>query len=230
MTEQLTLGNIRIDIEYKKVKNLRITVYPPEGRVRISAPLSASPERIRDFAASKLQWIEKYRLRYRNRVRTGAALRDHALQYVWGAPLELELIERKGHPKIVIEGGRMRMFVRPDSAEAKKQELLDKWYRRALQETAPGLIQKWAPLIGVTVTGFYVRKMKSHWGSCNYSRRTIRLNSELAKRSPDCLEYVIIHELIHMIEPSHNRNFYRLMGAFMPAWKTVRKKMNTGEL
>jgi predicted metal-dependent hydrolase len=230
VAEQITLGDIRIEVEYRRIKNIRLTVYPPEGRVHISAPLSTNPEFIRNFAASKLQWIEKHRTQYRNRSRTDGNFRNQAIQYVWGTAFELELFERKGHPKIVIEGGRMRMYVRPDSTRAKKQELLDKWYRRILRETVPGLIKKWEPLIGVTVTGFYVRKMKSHWGSCNYNRQTLRLNSELAKRSPECLEYVIVHEMTHMIEPTHNRNFYRLMNAFMPTWRAIRKKMNTGEL
>jgi predicted metal-dependent hydrolase len=225
MAEQLTLGDIRIEVEYKQVKNIRLTVYPPEGKVRISAPLSANLETVRNFAASKLPWIEKHRLLYRRHPRSGG-LQDHGIQYVWGVPLELELIERKGHPKIAVEGKRMRIYVRPGSTMIKKQELLDKWYRRILQETAPGLIKKWEPLIGVSVRALYIRKMKSHWGSCNYSRQTIRLNSELVKRSPECLEYVIVHEMIHMIEPTHSRNFYRLINAFMPAWKAIRKQMN----
>jgi predicted metal-dependent hydrolase len=226
MAEQLTLGDVRIEVEYKRVKNIRLTVYPAEGKVRISAPLSASRKTVRDFAASKLPWIEKRRLLYRSR--TG--LREPAVQYVWGIPLEPEIIERRGHPKIVIEGNRMRIYLRPGSTGIKRQELLDKWYRRVLQETAPGLIKKWEPLIGVAVSGLYIRKMKSHWGSCNYSRRTIRLNSELVKKSPECLEYVIVHEMIHMVEPSHNRNFYRLMNTFMPAWKAIRTKINKGTL
>jgi predicted metal-dependent hydrolase len=230
MTERLTLGEIQIEVEYKRIKNLRLTIYPPEGKVRLSAPLNASPETIRNFAASKLRWIEKHRTRYRGRIRYGIAVRDQGIQHLWGNPLTLELIERRGHPRILVEDGRMKMYVRPGSTAEKKQERLDKWYRRLLQETAPKLIQKWEPLAGVELKGLYLRKMKSHWGSCNYRRQTIRLNTELVKRDPQCLEYVIVHELIHLIEPSHNRNFYRLINSLMPGWKDIRKKMNTGEL
>jgi predicted metal-dependent hydrolase len=124
----------------------------------------------------------------------------------------------------------MRLEVRPGSDRDKRRELLDAWRRRILRETAPALIEKWAAHIGVRPGGLYIRKMKSHWGSCNYQRRTIRLNSELVKKDPLCLEYVIVHELIHLIEPSHNRNFYRLLNQYMPAWKDIRRGMNAGDL
>jgi predicted metal-dependent hydrolase len=226
MTEKLILEGIAIEVAYKQVKHLRITVYPPDGRVRISAPVSAGSGVIKDFALSKLPWIEKYRAKFRRR----ASTRDDTVQYVWGEALPLEIIRRRGYRKIAVKNKRISMYLPPDCSAAKKQELLDKWYRRLLDEAAPELIRKWASAIGVEVKGFYTRKMKSHWGSCNYSKKTIRLNTELAKRSPECLEYVIVHELTHLIETSHNRNFYRLMNIFMPGWKEIRKKMNSREL
>jgi predicted metal-dependent hydrolase len=229
MTEELILDGIAIEVAYKQVKHLRVTVYSPDGRVRISAPANAGSGAVRDFALSKLPWIEKCRARFRSRVRANST-GDDTVQYVWGEALPLELIRRRGCRKIAVKNKRISMYIPPDCSAAKKQELLDKWYRRLLDEAAPELIRKWASAIGVEVKGFYTRKMKSHWGSCNYSKKTIRLNTELAKRSPECLEYVIVHELIHMIETSHNRNFYRLMNAFMPGWKEIRKKMNSGEL
>ncbi|MDR2186179.1 MAG: M48 family metallopeptidase [Treponema sp.] len=229
MAEKLILGGVAIEVEYKQVKRLRMIVYPSDGRVRISAPVSAGPGIVRDFALSKLQWIEKHRTKFRSRARTGST-GDDAVQYVWGEALPLEIIRRQGYRKIALSDGRIKMYIPPDCSAAKKQELLDKWYRRLLDETAPERIRKRALAIGVEVKGFYTRKMKSHWGSCNCSKKTIRLNTELAKRNPECLEYVIVHELIHMIEASHNRNFYRLMNAFMPGWREIRKKMNSGEL
>jgi predicted metal-dependent hydrolase len=122
------------------------------------------------------------------------------------------------------------MFVRPGEGRAARQKLLDRWYRGVLKEAASRLVPLWAARIGVSVQRIYYRKMKSHWGSCNYTKQTIRLNTELAKRSPQCLEYVILHELVHILEPSHNRNFYRLMDKHLPGWKTVRRQMNRGEL
>jgi predicted metal-dependent hydrolase len=227
---EFLLGDIRIEVAYKRVKNLRLTVYPPDGRVRISAPLHTDAEYIRNFAVSKLEWIEKHRAKYRIRPRIKNCLENHEIHYVWGIAHEFELIERVGHPKVVLKDGCMQMYIRPGTTKVKRQEFLDKWYHRILQEAAPELIKKWEPFIGVRIKKLYLRKMKSHWGSCNHVRQTIRLNTELAKRTPECLEYVIVHEMIHLIEPSHNRNFYRLMNQFMPSWKNTRKKMNAGEI
>jgi len=124
----------------------------------------------------------------------------------------------------------MTMYVRPGSTKAKRQEYLDKWYRRILKEAALAIVEKWEGRIGVEVKKIYVRKMKSHWGSCNYGKQTMRLNSELAKRKIECLEYVIVHEMLHIIESGHNRNFYRLLNKYIPGWKDIRKKMNRGDL
>jgi predicted metal-dependent hydrolase len=227
---ELQIEDLRIEVEYKRVKNLRVTVYPPDGRIRVSAPLRADPGFITNFVLSKKQWIEKHQLKFRSRPGTGNLLRNGETHIVWGIPHTLEIIERIGHPKILLEEGRMLMYVRPGSTKAKKQELLDKWHHRILSEAAPELIQKWEGAIGVKITKCFYRKMKSHWGSCNYIKHTIRLNTELAKKPPECLEYVIVHEMVHMIEPSHNRNFYRLLDQFLPAWKAIRKGMNNGEL
>ena len=224
--------SLQIEIEYKNVKVMRHTVYPPDGRVKITAPVGTDKETIKKFASSKIGWIEKHRRKFMSNSKSNGPLKDSSVVYVWGAALQLEVIERKGHPKIVISGGTIKMYIRPGSmaeqASAKKQELLDKWYRNALKEAAPPLIKKWEKLIGVEVKKLYVRKMKTHWGSCNYSKQTMRLNSELAKRCPECLEYVIVHEMLHIIEKGHNSRFYSLLTKYLPNWKSIRKQMNTG--
>ena len=225
-----TLAEIPFEVEYKNVKSLRLTVYPPDGRVRISAPFGMAHEYIGKFAASKIEWIGKHREKYLNHSRINGNLKNHATVYVWGKSHELVLVERRGNPKIVIEGGCMKMYVRPDSTKAKREAFLDKWYRDILKETAPGIIKKWEARTGIEVKKLYVRKMKSHWGSCNCEKKTLRLNSELVKRNPECLEYVIVHEMLHIIEKGHNRTFYRLLGQYIPAWKEIRKKMNKGEI
>jgi predicted metal-dependent hydrolase len=227
VTELFKLGDIPIEVEYKPVKHLRITVYPPDGRVRISAPFHTTRESIRDFVVSKLRWIEKHRARLKKHSPRDGDL-EKGVSYVWGTAYELNIIEGRGRPKVKVEDRKLVFSIRPDSPKEKKQEVLDKWGRRMLRETALGLIKKWEPLIGVSVKELYLRKMKSHWGSCSYERQTIRLNTELVKMAPQYLEYVIVHELIHLIEPAHNGNFYRLMNKFMPAWKTIRKEMNSG--
>jgi len=226
------LASIPIEVEFRNVKTIRVTVYPPDGRVRIAAPPRTAADVIGRFAASKIKWIEKHRKKLQNnsaglRPDLTASLRNHSTVYVWGVPHELELIEHRGNSRIVPGDGYVTMYIRPLSPKAKKQEILDRWYRRILKEAADTIIKKWEARIGVEVKKLYVRKMKTHWGSCNYQRQTMRLNSELAKRNPECLEYVIVHEMLHIIEKGHNRVFYRLLNQYIPAWKTIRKNMNS---
>jgi predicted metal-dependent hydrolase len=237
MTELLQVGNYQIEVEYRQVKTLRMTIYPPragdsppEGRIRVSAPLHTSRQFIQDFVASKTGWIEKHRVRFRRSPAGSGPPRDRELFYVWGSPHRLELIERQGRPKLEAGEGRLRMFVRPGDGLEARRKLLDRWYHRLLKEAASRLVPLWAARLGVSVQRIYYRKMKSHWGSCNYTRKTIRLNTELAKKAPQCLEYVILHELVHILEPSHNLNFYRLMDKHLPSWKDIRKQMNRGEI
>jgi predicted metal-dependent hydrolase len=223
-------ATIPIEVEFRNVKTLRLTVYPPDGRVRIIAPVGANREDIRKFATSKIAWIQKQRAKFLNHSKLTASPKNHATVYVWGDPWELEIIERRGNPKIVLEGGNMKMYVRPGSTKAKRQEFLDKWYSKILKDTALPLIGEWEGRIGVEVKKLFVRKMKTCWGSCNSTRQTLRLNSELAKRKRECLEYVIVHEMLHIIEKSHNRKFYSLLNKYLPGWKVIRKRMNAGEL
>jgi predicted metal-dependent hydrolase len=223
------LGSIPIEVEYKQVKNLRITVYPPEGQVRVSAPLGAGPEAVRDFILSKQKWIETHRDKFR-RPRGSFRLESGDRVPVWGEGLLLELAAGPYRPRIEISPGCMKMYLKPGSSGEKRLALLDTWYRRRLRETAPGIIAAWASRLRVKAPGLFIRKMKTHWGSCSYTRGTIRLNSLLVQKDPRCLEYVIVHELIHFKEPSHNRNFYQLLGQALPGWKEIRKKMNSGEL
>jgi len=230
MTVKQEQTAIPVEVEFRNVKTLRLTVYPPDGRVRIIAPVRANREDIKKFAESKIDWIQKQRAKFINHSKLTASLKNHAIMYVWGDPWELEIIERKGNPKIAMENGNMKMYVRPGSTKAKWQEFLDKWYSKILKEATIPLIEKWEGRIGVEVKKIFVRKMKTCWGSCNSTRQTLRLNSELAKRKRECLEYVIVHEMLHIIEKSHNRKFYSLMNKHMPEWKIIRKKMNTGGL
>ena len=157
-------------------------------------------------------------------------MQNKSTVYVWGVPYQLSIIAHRGNSKILLDGGTMKMYVREDSEKSKREEILDRWYRRILKQTAPPIIAKWEKIIGVKVNKLFVRKMKSHWGSCNCDRQTLRLNSELVKRSPECLEYVIVHEMLHIIEKGHNRDFYYLLNKYIPDWKNIRKKMNRGEL
>ena len=219
------ISSIQIDLEYRNVKTLRLLVYPSDGRVKISAPLGMDIEHIKQFAASKISWIKNQREKLA--ANKAGSLRNHSTVYVWGEAYELEIIERRGNHKIALEGGYMRYYVRPDSTRAKKQEYFNKWYSRVLKEKAPAIIEKWEAITGIEVKKLFVRKMKTKWGSCSPTMRTLRLNSELAKISPEYLEYVIVHEMLHVIEKGHNKKFYGLLAKYIPGWKTLRKKMNS---
>jgi len=230
MNQNILIDNIQFNIEFKNVKNMRLTVFSLDGRVKISAPKGTTLESVKRFALSKIQWVKKHREKYLKNPKTSGFLQNHSSVYVWGKAYNLELIERKGHPKIIIEDDSMKMYIRPLSSKSKIQELLDAWYHRIIKETAPAIIEKWEKIIGVEVKKLFVRKMKTHWGSCNSIKKTLRLNSELAKRELLCLEYVIVHEMVHIIEKAHNNNFYRLLNKYLPNWKIIRKKMNSGEM
>jgi predicted metal-dependent hydrolase len=222
------LAAIPFEVEFRNVKVLRLTVYP-DGRAMIAAPPGTETVFIKNFASSKIKWVEKHRETLLNHSKITGSLRNHSTMYVWGVPYELVFIEHRGNSKIVLEDGYMRMYISPLSPKAKKQEILDRWYRRILREKAPPIIEHWETITGIRMNKLYIRKMKSHWGSCNCGKKTMRLNSELAKRSPECLEYVIVHEMLHIIEKGHNRKFYRELEKYIPNWKTIRKNMNNGQ-
>ena len=224
------LGTIPVNVEYKRIKVLRMTVYPPDGKVCVSAPLHATDESIRRFVESKLQWIEKHREKFRRNKAAKNTLKNNEIHFVWGIAHNLELIEKSGRSKISQEGNILKLQIPPATPKAKKQQILDKWYHRLTQAAAPPLVEKYEKITGIPIKGIFYRKMKTHWGSCNPEKHTIRLNTELAKKPPVCLEYVVIHEVLHVIEPRHNRHFYRLMDKYFPGWKTIRRQMNKGEL
>ena len=234
MNYKFEAASIQFEVEYRKVKVLRLTVYPPDGRVKITAPLGTTQEFIRKFAASKTGWVEEQRQKFQknkaqSKSKTAGALKNNSTVFIWGQAFKLEIIERNGHPKILVNSGSVKFYVRPDSTRAKRLGIFDKWYRNVLKEAAASIIEKWEKQIGVQVKKLYVQKMKTHWGSCNYERHTLRLNSELAKRDPLCLEYVVVHEMLHIIEKNHNSNYYRLMNKYFPGWKAIRKRMNSNE-
>jgi predicted metal-dependent hydrolase len=230
MIKTFKAGSIPITVEYKKIKTLRITVYPPDGEVRVSAPLGTPGEAIKKFVFSKILWIERQREKFRRGPKVNSLMQNNEIHFVWGKAYNLELVEKKGRPKIELTEKSMSLYMPPGASKEEKRRVLDKWYHRKLKETAPAVVRKWESVTGISIKKIYYRKMKSHWGSCNYQRQTIRLNTELVKKPPECLAYVIVHEILHVIEPSHNRAFYRLMDAYMPTWKTIRKKMNAGEI
>ena len=227
MAATLELGDIDVDVVLKDIKNVHLSVHPPSGRVRIAAPQRVDMETIRLFAISKLGWIRDQQRRLREQEReTPREYLERESHYVWGRRYLLSVSEEDLPPSLELRHNRMILRVRGSSSESKRQLIVEGWYREQLKARATELISRWAPRIGVTVAGFYVRRMKTRWGSCNSRAKTIRLNTDLAKKPPECLEYIVVHELIHIIEATHNERFHALMNQFMPDWKHRQQVLN----
>jgi predicted metal-dependent hydrolase len=227
MVTQIRLGDIAVDVVLKDIKNIHLSVYPPTGKVRIAAPLRMDLDTIRVFAITKLGWIKSQQQKLREQQReTPREYLDRESHYVWGKRYLLQLVEKDAAPEVELKHNKMRLQIRPASSEVRKQEILEAWYRERLKEAVPALIAKWEPLIGVKVERFFVQRMKTKWGSCSFGSRSIRLNAELAKKPRECLEYIVVHELVHLLEPSHNNRFITLMDQFMPKWRFYKDELN----
>jgi predicted metal-dependent hydrolase len=227
MRAQIRFGDIAADVVKKDIKNIHLSVYPPAGRVRISAPLRMDLDTIRVFAISKLAWIRQQQRKMLAQERESAReYLDRESHYVWGKRYLLKLIERDAAPSVELKHSKMQMTIRPSSGEEKKQAVLDCWYRAQLKEAIPPLIAKWEPLMAVKVEQFFVQRMKTKWGSCNPGSGSIRLNTDLARKPKACLEYIVVHEMAHLLEPTHNSRFLALMDLFMPQWRHYRDSLN----
>jgi predicted metal-dependent hydrolase len=227
MAETIELGDITVDVVKKNIRNVHLSVYPPTGRVRISAPAHMSLDTIRVFAISKLGWIRQQQQKLQEQEReTPREYLDRESHYVWGKRYLLKIVEQDAAPIVSLQHSTLWLQVRPGTDEARKQAVVAEWYREQIKEAAPPLIAKWEPSMGVKVTRIFVQHMKTRWGSCNPSAGSIRLNSELAKKPPDCLEYVVVHEMVHLLEPTHNQCFVVCMDRFLPQWQSHRDNLN----
>lgn len=227
MSVQIELGTITADVTLKDVRNVHLSVHPPTGRVSIAAPARMKLDAVRVFAISKLEWIKRQQRKFVAQEReTPREYLERESHYVWGKRYLLTVVERDAPPSIELAHHQLRLFVRPGADEAKRHEVLDAWYRGQVRQAVPTLIERWAPRLGVEVVRFYVRRMRTRWGSCTPRSRTIRLNTDLAKKLPECLEYIVVHELLHLIEPTHNARFVALMDRFLPRWSLSRDALN----
>jgi predicted metal-dependent hydrolase len=227
MSQQIQLGDITVDVVLKDIKNVHLSVYPPAGRVRISAPSRMSIETIRVFAISKLRWIKEQQKKLQAQAReTPRDYLNRESHYLWGTRYLLTVIEADQPPTVELEHNRMILRVRPGTDTPKRQAIVEAWYRQQLTAAIPPLIAAWEPVMGVKIERFFVRQMKTRWGSCTPRTRSIRLNTDLAKKPRECLEYVIVHEMTHLLEPTHNRRFISLMDRFMPRWQFYRDELN----
>ncbi|MGO2655023.1 MAG: M48 family metallopeptidase [Pseudoclavibacter sp.] len=226
----LTVAGLGIDVVYKDIKNLHISVYPPLGRVRVAAPHRIGEDAIRLAIVQRLPWIKKQRVQLQNADRqTERHMASGETHYVWGERLRLD-VSRRGRSQVSIASKTLWLTTPDDYSDDERKALLDRWYRKELKAAVPPLLEKWQPLVGVEASKFVVRKMKTKWGTCQTASRTIWLNPELAKKNPRCLEYIVVHELVHLIERTHNDRFVKLMDTHMPDWRARRDELNGAPL
>ena len=227
MVAQIKLGDIVVDVVQKDIKNIHLSVYPPTGKVRISAPLRMDIDTIRVFAITKLGWIKSQQKKLLEQEReTPREYLDRESHYLWGKRYLLNVVEKDAAPEVELKHNKMLFQIRPATTDERKQDILEAWYREKLKEVVPALIAKWEPLMGVKVEKFFVQKMKTKWGSCSPVSKSIRLNTDLAKKPPECLEYIVVHEMTHLLEPTHNARFITLMDQFMPKWRFYKDELN----
>ncbi|HBP86147.1 MAG TPA: metal-dependent hydrolase [Nitrospiraceae bacterium] len=227
MVTQIKLGDITVDVVKKGIKNIHLSVYPPAGKVRISAPLRMELDNIRVFAITKLDWIKSQQEKLCDQAReTPREYLNRESHYVWGKRYLLTVTESDQTPLVELTHNRMLLHVRSGTDEHKRQSIVEEWYRAQLKQAVAPLIAKWELLIGVKVKQFFVQRMKTKWGSCNPIARTIRLNTDLAKKPQECLEYIVVHEMVHLLESTHNSRFVLLMDRFMPKWQFYRDELN----
>ncbi len=225
---QISVGNIPIDVVRKSIKHLHLGVYPPEGRVRISAPLRFSDEAIRLFAVSRVVWIKKQKLKFAGQERQPK--REYVSgesHYFQGKRYLLSVAEYNAPPKVNIRRkAYIDLYVRPGSHKVKRQEILNDWYRAQLKAAVPVLISKWQKIMGVRVADWGVKTMRTRWGTCNSKARRVWLNLELAKKPVYLLEYILVHEMVHFLERRHGQPFIARMNTLIPKWPAYKQELN----
>jgi predicted metal-dependent hydrolase len=226
MKNILIIG-LSIELEKKRIKNMYLRILPPDGRIHITAPYRMKEEEIRGFVVSKLDWIEQQQVKLQKRCIF------HDQEYVtgdviclWGNQYHLILRETATRAKISCEDNHILLYIKKDSTKEQREKLINTLYRESLQQKIPELMIKWEQIIGVKSNSFQIRDMKTRWGTCNTRSRNITLNLQLAKKAPRCLEYVVVHELVHLLERSHNSVFKGYMNKLLPKWREIKKELN----
>lgn len=226
---KLVVADIEVQLIKKNIKNLYLSVLPPDGQVRISAPKKMDDEAIRLFVVSKLSWIKKQRAKFQNQERQPEReLISGESHYLWGERYLLNVIytDKRKQGVEIRNKTYLDLFVRENSDKEQRQKVMREWYRRELKAVIPSIIQKWEPVMGVKVQDWGVKLMKTKWGSCNTKAGRIWLNLELAKKNPACLEYTVVHEMVHLLERLHNERFVAYMDEFLPNWRSIKAELN----
>ncbi len=227
MGETIQLGEIAIAVTRKDIKHVHLSVHPPTGRVTLVAPNSTRPEIARAYAVSRLGWIRAQQAKLRGQAReTPRQFVERESHFLWGRRHLLTFREAEAKPSVVLSHRTILLTVRPGSSEAKRRDIMHQWHKSLLHVAVPELIQTWEPRLGVRVAAYFLQRMKTKWGACNHRARTIRLNTELVKKPRDLLEYVVVHEMLHLVEPTHSEHFVTLMGKHYPSWREARAELN----
>jgi len=231
MTSEIILGAIHIKVVRKDIKNVHLSVYPPTGRVHISAPSNMELDKIRLFAISKLGWIKEQQKKIQNQEReTRREYIDRESHYLWGERYLLTNVQTQETPRVELKHKQLLLYTRPGSDIEKRKSIMAAWYREQVRALASDFVQKWEPVIGVKVQQLYVQQMRTKWGSCRTALGHIRLNTELAKKPKECLEYIVVHEMVHLLEPHHNKRFILFMNKFFLHWLQRRNELNRAPL
>jgi predicted metal-dependent hydrolase len=234
ITERRTIEvrDIPVEVVRKDIKNLHVGVYPPRGRVRVAAPLRLNDEAVRLAVISRLGWIRRQQKSFQRQDRQSRrAMVTGESHYYHGRRYRIDVIEREGPASVELVNNRtIAVRVRPGSDRAAREAVLHRWYRQRLRERLPELLAKWGPKVGVDVADIRIKKMRTRWGTCNIEARRIWLNLELAKKPPACLEFILVHEMVHLLERYHNERFRALMEEFMPHWRLRRDELNAAPL
>jgi predicted metal-dependent hydrolase len=227
MATRFKLGEIPVDVVFKDIKNIHLSVYPPTGAVRISAPSRMDLDTIRVFAISKLGWIKQQQSKLRDQEReTPREYLDRESHYVWGRRYLFQAVVSDEPAAVELKHRELIVRIRPGADETRKQAVVEEWYRAEVRRTAAPLIAKWEPVLDVKVNRLFVQRMKTKWGSCNAGTHSVRLNTDLAKKPVDCLEYVVVHEMAHLVVRQHDERFVHLVGQCLPNWRLLRQTLN----
>ena len=225
--EIIKLGDIDIEVTLKAIKNVHLSVYPPYGKVKVAAPSRMSIENIKIYTISKLGWIKEQQKKFKSQIRESK--REYLTKeshYYLGQRYMLKINEINSAPSVILRHKTIELYIRPQTSKLKMHLVLEDWYRSELKLIIQELITKWEKKIGVKSESFGIRKMKTKWGSCNTDTKSVLLNLELAKKPYQCIEYIVVHELVHLLERRHNDRFITLMNRFLPEWKQLKNDLN----
>jgi len=227
MAQTIQIGPLEISVTPKDIKHVHLSVHPPDGRVTLVAPRNTRLEVARAYAISKLGWIREQQSRLRAQAReTPRAFVERESHYLWGRRHLLAVRHAEAKPVVKLDHKRITLTVRPGSPKTKRERVIHEWHKSLLHGVIPGLIKKWEPRLGVKVTGYFLQRMKTKWGGCNHRAGHIRLNTELVKKPKDLLEYVIVHEMAHLLAPNHGDRFVAILDEHYPTWRDARAELN----